>query len=60
MEPSVIDILVMWREAEIERRRWLLAELNNIERRWGIGQYQQDGPQIFRLNANSGGTAIPS
>lgn len=59
-QPSVMDVLIMWREAELERRRWLLAELGHIERRWGLGQHQGQGAAIFRLNTQDGsGTSVP-
>lgn len=59
-EPTAMQVLIMWRHAELERRRALMAELLSIERRWGVGRFQNDGPEIFRLStADAGGTAVP-
>lgn len=41
-------ILAEWRNSEVERRRLLLLECQNIEKRWGLGPYRGAG-EIVRL-----------
>ena len=50
----VMRLLEEWRIAEVERRRLLLLEVGNIERRWGLGTFRDRGPEIMRLLDTSG------
>lgn len=45
----VTRILAEWRNSEVERRRLLILEVQNIEKRWGLGQYRGQGGEIVRL-----------
>lgn len=56
IELTPFDMLKFWRQADMETRRTLLMQIGFIERRWGLGPFQDRGPEIVRL-LDTGGTA---
>lgn len=45
-KPAIVQIIDIMRAADIRRRAVLLSEVADIERRWALGRFADQPPQI--------------
>lgn len=45
-KPAIAILIDIMRTADIRRRAVLLAEVADIERRWALGRFSQQPPQV--------------